>query len=413
MKKIMQKAFVVSMIVMTLFVYIVNPISVAAATKTPETLGDLQDNLDSLRAKKAENDRKQQEAKNQIENQKNAIKKAEREIMQAEADIEEAEAKIDASNKRIEGLKGQTEEILKVLQQLQNQNAYIEYLSNSASITEFIMRVSAVEQITTSNQKNLEELEALIKQNEELKKELAQKQKYLQGKIPEYESAIQKLYGDIASYDQFELDIDTQIKQAESQVKYYSDLSMKKFGKIVRTAKLIDLIDIPYNAGWLKPLNKGTVTSLQGYRISPITGKAYEFHSGIDIGGNPEGTPVYAAAAGTVSGVINRYSCGGNMLYIDVVVGGKQYTTFYYHLLSINVRKGQVVTQNTVIGTVGGGSTSTSRGGYDYCTTGAHLHFGVMNGVYTGGTPAARVIVPPGFRNVRGYSFSTRTAYDK
>ncbi len=410
-KKVLKKSFSILMIIMVLFAYTVSPMPVYAATKTPDTLGDLQDNLESLKRQKAENDKKQQDAQNQIQAQKNAIKKAEKEIVQAEEDIEEAEQKIEESNKRIEGLTEQTEKILKVLQQLKNQNVYLEYISDSSSITELIMRISAIEQITSSNQRNLEELEALIKQNEELKKELYQKQKNLEKKIPEYQNAIQKLYGDIESYDQFELDIETQIKQAESQVKYYSELSMKKFNKIVRTAKLIDLVDIPYNAGWLKPLNKGIVTSLQGYRTDPITGKNYSFHSGIDIGGNPEGTPVYAAAAGTVSGIVSRYSCGGNMVFVDVVVGGKQYTTFYYHLLNINVKKGQVVTQNTVIGTVGGYSTSTRHGGYDGCTTGAHLHFGVMNGVYTGGTPASRVIVPPGFNNKKGYSFSSRTAY--
>ena len=36
-----------------------------------------------------------------------------------------------------------------------------------------------------------------------------------------------------------------------------------------------------------------------------------------------------------------------------------------------------VVTTKTVIGTVGGWSTSSSHGGYDNCTSGTHLHFGV------------------------------------
>ena len=52
------------------------------------------------------------------------------------------------------------------------------------------------------------------------------------------------------------------------------------------------------------------------------------------------------------------------------------------HLLSINVVKDQKVTTDTVIGKMGGYSTSIEHGGYDKCTTGAHLHFGIANGYH-------------------------------
>ena len=401
------------MLILLIFSYIVAPMPVKAAgiIKDPKTLGDLQSNLAELKRQKAENERKTEAAKKEIQDKKNAIKNAEKEITQAEADIEAAEKKIEESNARIEGLKEQTEKILKVLQQLQSQNVYLRYLSDSSSITELVMRIAAVEQITESNQKNLKELEVLIKENEQLKKELAEKQKNLEAKIVEYQKAIEKLYGNIESYDKFELDIDTQIKLAQDQVDDYEKKSKDKYGKIVPSATLEELSDIPYNAGWLKPLNSGVVTSTEGYRTHPITGVKYSFHNAIDIGRNAEGTPVYAAAAGIVSGIVRRYSCGGNMVYVQVVVGGVRYTTYYYHLLEINVKVGQTVTQNTIIGKVGGYSTSTSHGGYDTCTTGAHLHFGVAKGFYSGSIPTSSVIVPPGFNNKVGYSWSTRTAY--
>lgn len=409
-KKIMKGTFVFLMIFSVLFSYFVNPAPVIAKPFEQQTLGDLQNELASLKRKKAENEAQKEETKKQIQAKKNAIAQAEKDIDQAEKDIEEAEEKIVASNKRIEGLKEQTEKIMKALQQLQNKNVYVEYVSDASSITDLVMRLAAIEQITSSNQKNLDDLKALIRQNEQLKVDLAEKQKYLEKKIPEYQSAIESLYGNLESYDKFELDIDTQIKTAEENVKDYEQRSIKKYGTIRKDVLLLDLMD---SSSWLKPLNKGTVTSLQGYRTHPVTGAKYSFHSGIDIGGNAEGTPVYAAAGGKVSGIIYRYKCGGNMVYVDVVIDGKPYTTFYYHLLTINVKVGQTVNHQTVIGTVGGGSTSTSRGGYDQCTTGAHLHFGVMNGYYSGSTPASRVIVPPGFRNAKGYSWNTRTAFYK
>lgn len=407
----MKGTFVFLMIFSVLFSYFVNPAPVYAKSEAEKTLGDLQNELAALKKKKADNEAQKQETKNQIQAKKNAIAQAEKDIDQAEKDIEEAEKKIEESNKRMEGLKEQTENIMKALQQLQNQNVYVEYVSDSSSITELVMRLAAIEQITSSNQKNLEDLKTLIKQNEQLKVDLAAKQKELEKKIPEYQSAIESLYGNLESYDKFELDIDTQIKTLEESVKDYEERSKRMFNGVIR--KDVLLLDLMDSSSWLKPLNKGTVTSPEGYRTHPVTGALYSFHSGIDIGGNAEGTPVYAAAGGKVSGIIYRYKCGGNMVYVDVVVDGKPYTTYYYHLLTINVKVGQTVDHKTVIGTVGGGSTSTSRGGYDQCTTGAHLHFGVMNGYYAGSTPASRVIVPPGFRNAKGYSWTSRTAFYK
>ena len=98
------------------------------------------------------------------------------------------------------------------------------------------------------------------------------------------------------------------------------------------------------------------------------------------------------------------------MLYIDVNVDGKEYTTYYYHLLRFNVSMGQKVDTNTIIGWVGGYSTSSVHGGYDTCTTGAHLHFGVATGYYNGySIPMSNVITPPGFPNQSGWSFYSRT----
>ena len=89
-------------------------------------------------------------------------------------------------------------------------------------------------------------------------------------------------------------------------------------------------------------------------------------HEGIDIG-VPYGTPIHAAAAGTViyAGWGDGY---GNLTVID---HGNSLATAYGHQSSIAVGLGQSVTQGQVIGYVG------CTG---YCF-GAHLHFEVrVNG---------------------------------
>ena len=52
------------------------------------------------------------------------------------------------------------------------------------------------------------------------------------------------------------------------------------------------------------------------------------------------------------------------------------------------MKVGDTVTKQTVIGSVGGGgSTLKVNGGWDTCSTGWHLHYGVTKGFYLGGGP--------------------------
>ena len=97
------------------------------------------------------------------------------------------------------------------------------------------------------------------------------------------------------------------------------------------------------------------------------------------MGGNKKGTNIYAPANGTVAHTAYKQSCGGNIIYMHHTVGGKAYTTEFAHLTSIYVKPGQQVTKGTVIGTVGGDSSTFY---YDSCTSGTHLHYAVAYGYY-------------------------------
>ena len=116
---------------------------------------------------------------------------------------------------------------------------------------------------------------------------------------------------------------------------------------------------------WPLPV-AGTITSPQGYRTDPITGET-SYHSGTDIA-VPEGTPILAAADGTVTVANALDSWGGSYGYYVKLDHGGGLTTLYAHCSSICVTTGQQVKAGEVIAYVG----QTGR------ATGAHLHFEVQ-----------------------------------
>ncbi|UKA64858.1 peptidoglycan DD-metalloendopeptidase family protein [Arthrobacter sp. FW306-04-A] len=112
------------------------------------------------------------------------------------------------------------------------------------------------------------------------------------------------------------------------------------------------------------------ITSGFGWRATPpgtidFYGQGGYMHTGIDFGA-PCGTPVYAAAAGTVFSAGWGNDGGGNRVKISHgVINGDSLTTIYYHNTSVVVSSGQQVSQGQLIAY--SGTTGNS--------TGCHVHF--------------------------------------
>jgi murein DD-endopeptidase MepM/ murein hydrolase activator NlpD len=120
----------------------------------------------------------------------------------------------------------------------------------------------------------------------------------------------------------------------------------------------------PSAAGLIWPVD-GLLTSGFGYRWGRM-------HEGIDIGA-AEGTPIMAAASGTVVLMQSEYESGGYGNYVCIDHGGGL-STCYAHLSSFGTSSGASLEQGGLVGYVG--NTGNSFG--------AHLHFEVrINGVAT------------------------------
>ncbi|MBV8466251.1 MAG: M23 family metallopeptidase [Burkholderiales bacterium] len=107
------------------------------------------------------------------------------------------------------------------------------------------------------------------------------------------------------------------------------------------------------------PTSTGLRSSLYGWRIDPFNGRQ-SFHEGVDFVGDI-GTPIYAAAGGTVVRA-EHHPEYGNMVEID---HGNGITSRYAHASALLVQEGDAVKTGQKIALLG----STGR------STGPHLHF--------------------------------------
>lgn len=127
------------------------------------------------------------------------------------------------------------------------------------------------------------------------------------------------------------------------------------------------------SGSWAWPtISQYFISSYFGYRWGKI-------HEALDIAGSGEGSPIFAAGAGTVITAGKASSLGNHVVIDHGVINGNRYYTLYGHMRSLTVSAGQTVSKGQQIGTMG----------HTGFATGTHLHFGLyLNGYpYRGGTP--------------------------
>jgi murein DD-endopeptidase MepM/ murein hydrolase activator NlpD len=110
-----------------------------------------------------------------------------------------------------------------------------------------------------------------------------------------------------------------------------------------------------------RPVNKGWISSVFGWRNDPISGKR-AFHEGIDFAGR-RNSDVVAVAAGVVVWSGSRWGFGNTV----EVNHGNGYSTLYAHNEKNLVKVGETVKKGQVLALLG--STGRSRG--------PHVHFEV------------------------------------
>lgn len=294
------------------------------------------------------------------------ISKKEDELVQAKVD---ENTQYDSMKKRIKYM-------------YENGNThFIEILCDSKSIGEFLNNAEYINTISTYDRNMLVEFQDVVKEVEKQEENLQAEYKELntmQDDIVKKQESLTALINEksaeIAS-------LDSELTQTNSKIKKLEEAAAAAQRKQQEAAAAAaaassgsssgsgggssyvpsNSVVVSGNGQFTNPCPGASISSTFGYR--DFDGA---FHKGLDLAA-AEGTPTYAAAAGTVI-IAGWSSSAGNWVVID---HGNGLVTKYMHHSALAVSAGQTVTKGQQIGYVG--NTGNSFG--------AHLHFQVeVNG---------------------------------
>ena len=348
-----------------------------------------QSEIDALKAEQAESQAWQEELKEQLADVKEdqAAARQERQILQQQ--LEAIDAELDSINAQISYYDGEIarKEAERREAEAKEQAQYARFcervrameegtvsywsiLFNAEDFSDLLDRLADVDAVMDYDNQVMEELTAARQELERLQAELESaraeeqaareqqeaKRAEQQAKVAEAQKLLDQINADAAELNR-QLD-----DEMEGAAEIQAEIARKQ--KQLEEERRQNNVTIDSETNYLWPLpGYYRLTSLFGYRIHPITGKAHS-HTGIDIPA-PGGTPIQACKSGQVVTSAYHYSYG-NYVVID---HGNGNSTLYAHMSSRAVSEGQMVSQGQTIGYVG--TTGSS--------TGNHLHLEVRD----------------------------------
>jgi len=341
------------------------------------TVGDLKRELAELEANQSEANQNKTLTQAQINATYAKIGEATNAINQIQVDRKTIADEIERLNGEIEKRDQEMKDIINFIQVSNGESAYLEYAFGAKTFTDFIYRVGVSDQLTAYNDNLIKEYNALIVENNNKKIELNAKEAELEKAQIAYSEQLAALGNSLNNIADLTKTLEEEIKLQKEAIDMYQNKLGCKDDEDIKTCG-IDYL--PIGTAFYRPILSGYITSNFGNRCFVLNGNwTCDFHSGIDFGSHDYTPDVYSVASGVVAGVVVRGGCGGNQVYIHHNINGVTYTSLYAHLLSINVKVGDTVTMNTVVGKMGGIPSITT---WDACSTGQHLHFSLALGLY-------------------------------
>ena len=333
----------------------------------------IQTDLEDIRAniKQAIEDRRKYEA--QIIEIRARIAQVESLITIKEEEIAYQEALILEKEEEIAELDAFVKELMRYQQDTSYFNSYVEFVMDADSLVDLLLRISALEDIGTYNEKTLNQLKTLVAELEAIKAQLIQDKEDLEAfraQIKVEESTVKVLLDKAAVIEKEYLAIEAELEAEQN--KWYSEVDALQ---VILNNVALD--DIKTTLGWTKPIASGYRVTATAWNYPASFGGG--IHLGVDYAA-PIGTTIQAAGNGVIIASANACatvgylgsSCGypgtgggGNQAHLLTSINGRLYVVKYLHMKKDTVIKpGTTVSAGDKIGEVGSSGNST----------GSHVH---------------------------------------
>lgn len=283
--------------------------------------------------------------------------RATEEYERATAAAEAATVRLKEANEEVDELQEKLAECAASMYKSGGTLSFVNVLLGAESFDDFITMWDSCEKITANEAELVQESKDARARAEKAEATLsAEKVKAEEEAVAaktardEIESAKEELDGQLASVNE-EL---VMLKAKDESERLAAEEAVRRLQEAEDIGAGLGTV-----AGWTHPCPSSVAVTNEFGWAGAWDG---EYHNGIDLGAS-EGTPIVAAAAGTVS-YVGDYGSGGKAVKVN---HGSGLVTIYMHMSSQAASMGQQVSAGDVIGYVG--STGYS--------TGPHLHFQV------------------------------------
>lgn len=348
-------------------------------------LDQIKDSIDAKQAEVNSAQSKVDEYENKIDTLNNEITSTDSEINKVKKSIEENTTEIEKAKKEQELKQEILGERLRNVYKSNLSDRFLYMILESKNFGELLSNIANIKTLVKTDNKLIDEIEALQKELENRQAELETSKSTLDSKKTE-------LLAKEESLKEVKIEHENTLNTYKSQLDELEDLESEKNAELKSLANKEDEIEKeiqsyftpaptsegsnsssnnstskPGNSsgGFIRPVSSSNITSSYGPRVHPVTGE-YKVHTGVDFAA-ATGTPFVASKDGVVT-TAEYHPAYGNMVIID---HGNGVSTLYAHASQLKVSAGQSVKQGQVVSLVG--STGYS--------TGPHAHFEVrING---------------------------------
>jgi len=353
------KNVIISLIIVGLFIPMLTTPKIEAASKN--TLGDYEQALAKAQKEMENNKKALNKTESEINASKNQIDKLKQETLDLVDEVKKLNEEIDEYNNKIKDELLESKQLLEYLQLTDGNNVYLEYVFKADSITELINRNYVVKELVDYNDKTINQLKQMVKDNEKREEEINARKVQIADKEVELENSIEELGEVKESLTSGAVSIEQEIKFNQEYVNMYKKLGCK-------TNDVIG-VDCAVEGGtgvFRRPTQTGYIT--QEAYFTSIT----KYHRAVDIGSkNKKREKIYPIADGIITKIYkDNYGALCVMIEHYNINDKKYYTSLYVHLSSWapGIEEGQSITSNQYIGYMG----DTGK------ATGVHLHLEVF-----------------------------------